>query len=68
MRAVESMDLLVVQSNFSLSVVEEPKETSTPGKPEVSRRPTTAKTELKLALTYYQSPDSDSGPAKPAKT
>ena len=57
MRAVESMDLLVVQSNLALSVVEQPKETSTPAKPVVSRQPSTAKTELKLALTYYQTPD-----------
>jgi len=63
MRAVEKMDLLVVQSNLALSVVEEPKETSTPAKPGISRQSAIAKTELKLALTYYQSPDPE--PATP---
>jgi len=63
MRTVENMDLLVVQSNLALSVVEQPKETSTPAKPGISRQPAIAETELKLALTYYQSLDPE--PATP---
>ena len=67
MRALEKLNLLVVQSNLALAVAAQPQAASTPVQPGSSAQPAAAKTELKLTLTYYQSPVTQpaSSPPKP---
>ena len=55
LRAVEKLNLLVVQSKLALAVVGPPQEVSTADKPRAVSQPAIAKTELKLILIYYRS-------------
>ena len=55
LRAVEKLNLLVVQSKLALAVVGPPQEASTADKPKAVSQPAIAKTELKLILIYYRS-------------
>jgi type IV pilus assembly protein PilO len=51
MRSVERLSVLVVPSNFSISLVEVPPQPDAPAPPADARKPTVP--ELKLQLTYY---------------
>lgn len=62
LRAVEKLNLLVLQSNLALSA----QKASTADKPTALTQPAIAKTELKLILTYYRS--LEHGSATPAST
>ncbi|MEX1315730.1 MAG: hypothetical protein AB1Z22_01230, partial [Synechococcaceae cyanobacterium] len=65
MRSVERLSLLVVPSNFSISLVEIPPPPGAPAPAPNTPRPTVP--QLKLQLTYYRSrPEDAASPKNPA--
>lgn len=71
LRATEKLNLLVEQSDLSLTALEPPKAAAQVGSTAVNATsaaaPVAAKTELKLILTYYQGIDEEMAKSNPTK-